>query len=93
MGDHDISRRIRRVVFASSGLRLDFATLADDDDLYAAGLKSLAALHVMHALEEEFEVEFPDNVLDRANFASLAGMRETIRPLLQGCHDPVAGHC
>ena len=92
MGAQEISRRIRRVVFASGGMGIDFGNLADVS-LYAAGRKSLTALHVLLALEEEFGVEFPDEVLNRANFATLASIRETIRPLLQGCHDPVVGHC
>ena len=42
--------------------------LGDDDDLFAAGLDSLAVVNVMLAIEETFDVEFPDSLLNSALF-------------------------
>ena len=37
-------------------------------DLYAAGLRSFASVQLMLALEEAFEVEFPESLLNRQSF-------------------------
>ncbi|MBV9784220.1 MAG: acyl carrier protein [Acidisphaera sp.] len=63
--------------------RLDVpaATLADDADLYAAGLDSLAIVNIMLAIEETFQVEFPDSLLSRQSFSSIASLERIIRQL------------
>src|SRR5687768_12809307 len=77
VGD-DLLRRIRRVVAESGSLTVDVASLGDGDDLYEAGLKSLAAVHLMLALEAEFGIEFPNSVLNRSAFGSLARIRTVV---------------
>ena len=46
-------------------------TLGDDQDLYAAGLTSFAAVQLMLAIEDGFDVEFPEAMLNRRSFASI----------------------
>jgi acyl carrier protein len=77
----NIGTRIRNVLRQTSTLRVDAGSLADHDDLYDAGLKSLAAVQLLLALEEEFGIEFPDSVLHRATFATVGQLRETIAAL------------
>jgi D-alanine--poly(phosphoribitol) ligase subunit 2 len=78
VSDDDTLCRIRRLIGATPSLRLEVDGLSEDDDLYDAGLKSLAAVHLMVALEEEFGIEFPDSVLHRSAFATMGRIRDTI---------------
>ena len=41
-----------------------------------------ASVNVMVALENEFEVEFPDQMLNRGTFDSVASIRTAIESLL-----------
>jgi acyl carrier protein len=66
--------RVRSVVADHGRLAVDVATLSDDDDLYRAGLTSHASVNLMLALEEEFDVEFPDHLLRRETFESVASI-------------------
>ena len=43
-----------------------------------------AASLVMLALENEFDLEFPDHLLRRESFESIAAIRETIRKIQSG---------
>jgi len=55
--------------------------LQDESDLYQAGLTSHASVEVMLALEDRFEVEFPDRMLRREVFGSIAAIRDAILEL------------
>jgi acyl carrier protein len=63
--------RIRRVLEEHGRLSVDLATLADDADLYQAGMTSHASVNVMIALEDTFDVEFLDSMLKRSVFESV----------------------
>jgi acyl carrier protein len=52
--------RVREIVAAHTRLAVDVATLADEDNLYNAGLTSHASVNLMLALEEAFDIEFPE---------------------------------
>jgi acyl carrier protein len=68
---------------------LDVASdaLSDSDDLYDAGLKSLATLQLILALEREFDLEFPESMLHRGTFSSLARIRESVSIIASGRPD------
>lgn len=73
--------QIREVLAAHGRLPVDVSTLGNDDDLYRAGLTSHASVNVMLALEDEFDVEFPDALLRKSTFAtitSIAGALQTV---------------
>ena len=53
-------------------------TLSATADLYAAGLTSFAAVQLMLALEEAFDVEFPERMLNRRSFASIEAIARCI---------------
>ena len=69
---------IRNILSAHGRLPVDVATLADDQDLYAAGLTSFSAVQVMLGLEEAFDVEFPERMLNRKTFSSVAAIAACI---------------
>jgi acyl carrier protein len=72
---------IRRLVDEQGRLSVAAATLEDDADLYACGLTSFAAVQLMLALEETFDVEFPDRMLNRRSFSSIAAIASCLREL------------
>lgn len=72
-----------RMILADYGrLNVDAAVIGVDDDLYRAGLTSHGSVAVMLACEEEFDVEFPPNLVQRATFATIASIEAALRSLL-----------
>ena len=69
-----------REILALHG-RMTVNTVKDDDDLYAAGLTSLATVGIMLALEDRFDIEFPERMLGRATFRSIAAIAEAVTEL------------
>jgi acyl carrier protein len=76
--------RVREILAAHSRVA-DARQVAADADLYQLGLTSHASVNVMLAIEEEFDVEFPDEVLKKATFATL----NNIVSVLAGLTDEV----
>ena len=54
-------------------LPVDMATLGEEDDLYQAGMTSHASVNVMLALEDTFDIEFPEAMLRKSTFESVVG--------------------
>jgi acyl carrier protein len=50
-------------------------------DLYELGLTSHASVNVMLALEDEFDIEFPDEVLKKSTFASVCNIQQVVEDL------------
>jgi acyl carrier protein len=78
----DVSATVRRVLKEHGRLHIDANALQENEDLYNAGMNSHASVNVMVALENEFEVEFPDQMLNRGTFDSVASIRTAIESLL-----------
>lgn len=74
--------RIRGVLRDHARLPVDIDSLADSDDLFQAGMSSHASVNVMLALEDTFDIEFPDQMLKRSVFESVAGIESAIGELL-----------
>ena len=70
-----MDERIRAVIAEQARLGVDVEEVGDADDLYAAGMTSHASVNLMLGLENEFDVEFPDRMLTRSVFASIASIR------------------
>lgn len=79
-----VGNRIRSVLAAHGRLGVDAAKLTDSDDLYAAGMTSLSSVNVMLALEAEFDIEFPDSLLNRSLFSNVAAIQAAVRKLAYG---------
>ena len=75
---------IRDLIAQHGRLPVDVASIADDQDLYAAGLTSFSAVQLMLGLEESFDVEFPDHMLTRNVFGSIATLRAALEELTGG---------
>ena len=76
-----MTEAIRTVVAEHARLRVDVSTLADGDDLYEAGMTSHASVNVMLGIEDAFDVEFPDAMLKRSVFESIAAIRAALQQL------------
>jgi acyl carrier protein len=73
--------QIRQSINDHARLSIDIETLADDDDLYNAGMTSHASVNLMLALEDAFDIEFPDRMLKRSVFESVASIRAALDEL------------
>ncbi len=76
--------RIRKILKEHGRLSKNAEELPEDGDLYQAGMTSHASVNVMLALEGEFDIEFPDHMLKRSVFESMASMRDAITELTGG---------
>ena len=70
--------RVRALLKTTGWLQTDIEALTSDADLYAAGLTSHATVTLMLALEEAFDVEFPDTLLRRRTFSSVDAIVEAL---------------
>lgn len=72
---------IRDTLQQYAHLNRDVSSIAEDADLYAYGLTSHATVNLMLGLEDAFQVEFPERMLRRRTFESIASIREAIMEL------------
>ncbi len=72
---------IRRVLREHGKLPCQVETLDEDADLFEAGLTSHASVNVMLALEEAFDVEFPEPMLRKSTFESIGAIRHALTTL------------
>ena len=79
-----MKRKIRDILAAEGKLATDPLKLGDDDDLYSAGLSSFASVQVMLALEDAFDVEFSEKMLNRRTFQSINAIAAALNELKVG---------
>lgn len=72
---------MRTVLCEHARLPVPPETLDPEDDLFAAGLTSHANVDVMLALEAAFAIEFPDEMLSRSTFATIASICQAVELL------------
>jgi acyl carrier protein len=80
MSTADIEK-IRSILKEHGRLSRDVESLPAEADLYQAGMTSHASVNVMLALEGEFDVEFPDHMLKRNVFNTIASIRAALDEL------------
>lgn len=76
-----VDEQIRRVLAEHARLPVEVGTLSDQSDLFQAGMTSHASVNVMLALEEAFDVEFPESMLRKATFESVSSIRSALAEL------------
>lgn len=82
-----MKEKIREIVKNHAGLGMGIESLDDSSDLYSAGMTSHSSVNLMLALENEFEMEFPPELLNRSVFESIDSIAAAIEGLL-----PEASH-
>jgi acyl carrier protein len=78
-----MNEKIRELLAKHGGLSVNVADLNDGADLYAAGLSSFASVQLMLALEEHFDIEFPDSLLNRKSFQSIEAIERSVNTILE----------
>jgi acyl carrier protein len=74
---------IRDVLAAHGRMAVDPHEVDDEADLYKLGLTSHASVDVMLALEDAFDIEFPDEVLKKSTFESVRNIAQVIESLVK----------
>ncbi len=82
MSIDNLTASIREILKDHGRLNQEAASIQDTTDLYQAGMTSHASVNVMLALEGAFEVEFPDHMLTRNVFNSIASIRAALEQLI-----------
>ena len=73
--------QIRQMIEEHARLAVPIGTLDDDADLFLAGMTSHASVNVMLALEDCFEIEFPELMLRKSTFQSVAAIDAALSEL------------
>jgi acyl carrier protein len=73
--------QIRQVLAEHARLAVPIGTLDDHADLFLAGMTSHASVNVMLALEDRFEIEFPESMLRKSTFQSVAAIDAALSEL------------
>jgi acyl carrier protein len=74
---------VRDLIIKTCDLSMNPAEIDKNTDLYAAGLTSFRSVQLMLALEQTFDIEFPDHLLNRKTFTNIHNICDAIR-LLSG---------
>lgn len=73
-----LSDRIRAVINEHAHLSVDALTLDAHADLFRAGLSSHSSMELMLAVEDAFDIEFPDAMLKRELVQSIAALEAAV---------------
>ena len=76
-----VKDQIRAILGAHAKLSTDAGSVGDSDDLYAAGMTSHASVTVMLACEDEWDIEFPQQLLKKSTFASVNAIAAALAEL------------
>jgi len=79
-----VDETIRQVLADHGRLAVSVDTLADDADLFGAGMTSHASVNVMLALEDAFEFEFSEKMLKKSTFESIEAIRAGVLEMTGG---------
>lgn len=77
----DIMSIVREKLAETGKLPIEVKDIKETQDLYALGLTSFATVQWMLALEEAFDIEFPESMLNRRTFETLAALVACIQEL------------
>lgn len=84
---NSVDAAIRQLLDEHAQLPLDAHTIDGNADLFEAGMTSHATVNVMLALEDTFDVEFPDSMLRQSTFESVNAIRAALDEL--GAQEPI----
>ena len=75
---------IRKILVDYARLAVDIDSITDDTDLFGAGMTSHASVNVMLALEDAFDIEFPERMLKKSTFESVGAIRAGVLEMTEG---------
>ena len=79
----NVAQDLRAIVAEHGRLAVEIGTHTEEADLYAAGMTSHASVNLMLAIEDKFEIEFPERMLKRKSFESLLAIRLCVEELVK----------
>lgn len=74
--------RVRAIVGSMNLVPVPVEGLTDEDNLFDAGMTSFGSVQLMLAIEEEYDIEFPNSLLTRKTFATLGGLISAVEQLV-----------
>lgn len=81
MPERQVKNELRTIIRDVAHLDAQIDRIADDDDLYEAGLSSLNTIQLMLAIEKHFNIEIPDEMLSRQLFQSIDSLAGAVTQL------------
>lgn len=72
---------IRKIIAETVELPDGVERLGDNGDLYDAGMTSFDSVQLMLALEDAFAIEFPERMLNRKLFSTIANIEAAVSEL------------
>ncbi|AEA65949.1 acyl carrier protein (plasmid) [Burkholderia gladioli BSR3] len=84
--EQHVKNEIRTILKHVAHLEAAIDSIGDGDDLYEAGLSSLDTIQLMLAIEKQFNIEIPDEMLNRNLFRSIDALVDTIATLQRTEH-------
>lgn len=81
MSEQQTIEAVRQIVIENARLAVDGSGPEPAADLYEAGMTSHASVNVMLAVEDRFDLEFPDRMLKRSVFESVASIAAAVEEL------------
>jgi D-alanine--poly(phosphoribitol) ligase subunit 2 len=78
----NIAQDIREILGSNEAFAGKADALSEDDSLFDLGLDSFGSVQLMLALEERFNVEFPDALLNRKSFSTIRSIRDAVATLV-----------
>jgi acyl carrier protein len=69
-----IDEKVREIIDEHGRMPGPASKLSATEDLFESGLTSHASVNVMLALEDEFDIEFPDSLLNKTTFESITNI-------------------
>ncbi len=76
--------QIRELIASHKIIPVPVERVGDEDDLYDLGMTSFASVQLMLALEEAFDIEFPEHMLNRKTFQSISMIDRSVTELVAG---------
>ena len=83
---------IRNIVIEEAQLPIEAQQISDTMNLDEAGLTSLARMNVILALEDRYQITFPDEMMTRKNFSSITAMSKTVNAVLSKVYGAIAAY-
>lgn len=78
----NLEAQIREVLESQGHLKEPVAELGVEDNLYTAGMTSHASVNVMLGLEDELDIEFPEDKLNKQTFSTIQAIADALEELL-----------
>jgi acyl carrier protein len=79
-----VDETIRSVLVEHGRLAVDANSIDETTDLFDVGMTSHASVNVMLALEDAFDIEFPESMLKKSTFESIAAIRAGLLQVTAG---------